>query len=382
MFEHTPGQAIRDAFCLSSGVYFLSHSVGRPLRSAQGALQEAFLEPWQGDGDSFPEVWDCWLRVLDDFRAALALLFNSAPEGFCPQVNLSSAVSKIVMSLDVLRRPGAVVLMSEIDFPSMGFALRQALPESCELRFIPETENIADPQVWENALTSDVCLAFVSRAYSNTGQLAPWADLFSVARDRGILTVLDVAQSAGVIPLDLRSLAPTFLVGSSVKWLCGGPGAGFLWVNPGQIEHCHPRDVGWFSHQTPFEMDIHHFEYHPDALRFLGGTPSIAPFAIAGPSIRYFAELGSQTVYQYNQKCIDQILSVVGESVVSPLDPKLRSGTCVLHFGPKQEKAIQLLRRKNIASDVRKAGIRISPHVYNHPQDLDFLLQTFKTILA
>ncbi|WP_350637139.1 aminotransferase class V-fold PLP-dependent enzyme, partial [Pseudoalteromonas sp. GW168-MNA-CIBAN-0100] len=78
---------------------------------------------------------------------------------------------------------------------------------------------------------------------------APVYDIVAISKLTNSLSIIDGAQSAGVIPLDLSVLDADFLIGSSVKWLCGGPGAAYLWVNKTQIEYCEPKDVGWFSHQ-------------------------------------------------------------------------------------------------------------------------------------
>ena len=206
-------------FSLAPGSYLLSHSVGRPLNSAPAALEQAFFAPWQNSGR---EPWGQWLGVIDRFSAALAQLFQGAAKDFCPQANLSSAVTKLVMSLDRLQRPGAVVLMSEVDFPSMGFVMQKALGTDCELRFIPQHLDLTDAAVWQAYIGADVDLVFVSHAYSNSGVQAPLADLIPLIRARGALSLVDVAQSAGIMPLDLSQLQPDFMVGSSVKWLCAG----------------------------------------------------------------------------------------------------------------------------------------------------------------
>ncbi|MGI1944944.1 aminotransferase class V-fold PLP-dependent enzyme [Shewanella glacialipiscicola] len=365
----------KQGFCLTRAGYLLNHSVGRPLKSTEQVFKVAFFAPWQ---DSGREPWTQWLGVIEDFTSALSKLFNGQQKDFCPQVNLSSALTKIVMSLERLNREHAVVLMSEIDFPSMGFALKKALPASCEVRFIPKNLDITDPNVWDAHISSDVDLVFVSHAYSNTGQQAPLANIFAIAGDRGCLSLVDVAQSAGIISLDLALLQPDFLIGSSVKWLCGGPGAAYLWINPAILEHCQPKDVGWFSHENPFEFNIHDFRYRHSALRFWGGTPSIAPYAIAAHSIHYFAGLGASLLRKYNQQLIDVVVQEFDSELVSPRDAEKRSGTLVLQFGEQQAQIMAALTNANISVDSRSMGIRISPHIYNDMADIKLLLDVIK----
>jgi kynureninase len=371
----------KNDFLLADCNYLLNHSVGRPLRTIEKAFKDNFFSPWQHSGK---EPWANWLEVINNFQLALSALFNAPPEQFCPQVNLSSSLTKIVMSLSSLNKNNVVILMSEIDFPSMGFALQKALPKSAKIRFISKTLDITNANVWQQHLTQDVDLVFVSHAYSNTGQLAPVREVVSLAKEQGIISVLDIAQSAGVIPLNLQEVSPHFMIGSSVKWLCGGPGAAYLWVNPDIIEQCQPKDVGWFSHENPFEFDIHHFNYHQSAMKFWGGTPSITPFVLASHSIHYFVTLGpieeggASHVRAHNQAMIDLIVDEFATEVISPLAKETRSGTVILDFKDKQRRILDALGHANISVDVRHLGMRVSAHIYNDSDDIQQFIDVVK----
>ena len=369
----------KEDFVLADSTYLLNHSVGRPLKSAESAFKESFMSPWQASG---VEPWAQWLTVITEFQRSLSLLFNAPSDEFCPQINLSSALSKTVMSLEALQKNKVVVLMSEIDFPSMGYALNKSLPECAELRFIDKHLDITNEEVWQQHLTAEVDLVFVSKAYSNTGQLAPVGAIIEQARSLDIISILDIAQSAGVIPLDLQVTRPDFMLGSSVKWLCGGPGAAYLWVNPDIMDQCQPIDVGWFSHDNPFEFDIHEFRYHPTALRFWGGTPSIAPYAFASHSINYFAKIGVDNVRKHNQSMIEKMITSFGCSIRSPFDSETRSGTVIMHFGERQSVIKEAFTKSGISVDERVAGLRVSAHVYNTAEDIDKLIQVVEQTVS
>lgn len=365
----------KNDFLLANSNYLLNHSVGRPLKTAEDAFKESFLVPWQNSGK---EPWGSWLDIISNFQLALSVLFNAPAEQFCPQVNLSSSLTKIVMSLASLNKEGVVILMSEIDFPSMGFALQKALPKSTKIRFIDKSLDITNANVWLEHLNKEVDLVFISNAYSNTGQLAPVHEVISQAKELGVISVLDIAQSAGVIPLNLQDVSPDFMLGSSVKWLCGGPGAAYLWVNPNIIEQCQPKDVGWFSHENPFEFDIHNFSYNKSAMKFWGGTPSITPFALASHSIHYFVSLGASYVRAHNQKMIDLIVDEFDAEVISPINREKRSGTVILDFRGKQKVIMDALDVANISVDARHLGMRVSAHIYNDADDIQQFIDVVK----
>jgi selenocysteine lyase/cysteine desulfurase len=366
----------KDDFILTNSNYLLNHSVGRPLKTSENDFAERFYEPWKKSND---EPWEKWLETINDFTLSLAKIFNAKQSEFCPQVNLSSGLTKILMSLKQVQKKKSVVLVSEIDFPGMGFALKKSLPEDCEIRFIPANEDITNSSIWDAYMTEDIDLVFVSHAYSNTGQLSPISDVISMARSRDIISILDIAQSAGIVPIDLTALKPDFMLGSSVKWLCGGPGAAYLWVNTERLSSCEPKDVGWFSHENPFEFDIHNFRYHNSALKFWGGTPVVAPFVIATNSINYFTKIGIKNIRKHNQALIAKTANEIDLEFVSPRDEAIRGGTMILDFGSNQQKVLNHLQDNNIGVDLRSHGIRISPHIYNNEQDIDQLLSVIKS---
>lgn len=140
--------------------------MGALYRRVKEAFDEAFFAPWR---DSGGDPWGEWLPIIDRFTQALAELLQGKKEHFCPQTNLSSALSKFVMSYPELQKNNIVVLMSESDFPSIGFAMKMALPKNAIIRFIPKELDVTDILVWDEYLKDEVTLVMVSHAYSNTG---------------------------------------------------------------------------------------------------------------------------------------------------------------------------------------------------------------------
>ena len=369
-------RSFKGDFILTKANYLLSHSVGRPLKEAEKFFNNQFFNPWTS---SLNEPWDNWLQSIDEFNQELSKLFNAKVSEFCPQVNLSSGLTKILMSLPDTQKNIKVILMSEVDFPGMGFTLKKSLPENSEIRFIPSSEDVTDFQVWKKYLTNDIDIIFISHAYSNTGQLSPVSEVLNHTRSHNIISILDIAQSAGIVPINLGMLQPDFMIGSCVKWLCGGPGAAFLWVNSERLPFCNPRDVGWFSHENPFEFDIHDFRYRDTALKFWGGTPSISPYITATYSLKFFNNLGISQVRKHNQKLIKLVEKSFNDEFVSPRIEAKRGGTMILNFNNHQEKVLKSLSENRISVDLRSQGIRISPHVYSNDDDMHQLIDVIKS---
>ena len=90
----------------------------------------------------------------------------------------------------------------------------------------------------------------------------------------GAYVILDIYQAAGVIPIDVTALEADFAVGGSVKWLCGGPGAGYLYVRPDRARTLEPAFVGWAAHADPFAFEAAAIRYADPPERFQSGTPT------------------------------------------------------------------------------------------------------------
>lgn len=353
------------------GIYLLSHSVGRPPVSVENAWQSDFLQVWQ---DGSAEPWPAWLDKIEGFNSALATLLNGRTTDFCPQTNLSSAFTKILYSLPPAGNKN-VIVMTELDFPSMGFVISQATRAGFQLRVIPRHIDTLNAESWREFLGADVHSVLITHVYSNTGGKVAVADIVKLADRHDIVSVVDVAQSVGIVPIDVQQWNASFVVGSCVKWLCGGPGAGFLWANPDIVQRCEPLDVGWFSHENPFEFDYDNFRYANDASRFWGGTPSVIPYIVAANSIRLAIDIGIENIRKHNIELCELLLQAIDPGAsISPLHANQRGGTLVLNFGQRQDAVASKLSELGVRFDLRAAGMRLSPHIYTTQQDIETCL--------
>jgi len=356
---------IQSRFCLNDDIYLLNHSVGKMPTSTRAFVEQNYFAPWES---SASDPWQQWLTVIEGFQQALASLFNARPSEFCPQTNISSGLVKVLGALTPT--PGKTVLLySENDFPSTGFVIQQAEKLGFSPKAISKECDPQDIDVWQEHLTDEVAAVLIAHVHYNTSRLIPVAEICSLCRKKEIFSIVDIAQSAGIVPIDFSQWEADAILGSCVKWLCGGSGAGYLWMRDKVALTLSPKDVGWFSHQSPFEFDINHFQYHQSVLRFWGGTPSVTPFCIASNSISEINNIGVDRIRQHNrlltQHLVDQ-LPDSGHQLNSPSSPERRGGTLVIQLSAQKEKTIcEALTRNRFQFDARALGIRISPHIYN-----------------
>jgi kynureninase len=344
------------------GPYLATHSVGCMTNAALEALSARFTEPWSHRGVG---AWDEWLAAIEDFRASLALMFGGRPADYCPQLNLSASLSALLGSLPTPSPARNVWIAAEDSFPSLGFVLQRARSLGHELRLIPRTHSPAQLSTWIDALTPDVCGVLVTQVFSNTGVVAPVRDIARHARGLGIRSIVDVAQSAGVIPVLVEDLKADVVLGSCVKWLCGGPGAGFLWMREEFAGQLTPTDIGWFSHERPFDLDIHSFRYAEGAQRFWGGTPSVAPYVMAAASVRLLAGIGVNAILAHTRELQSAFHAALPEHWQSRVPLAGIGGTLCIPCGDSLDAVQRGLAVCDAHYDRRGDVLRLSFHVVN-----------------
>lgn len=349
--------------------YLLAHSLGCQPKCTQKLLRAELHDVWAHDPE---QAWPRWMQSLERFREAIAGFLGGRPEQYCPQVNVSSGFVK-TLGAAWPEKKTRTLLLSEADFPSLGFVAQCAQTQGWKIEWLANELDHCDPTVWADAMHAGIDAVLATHVQYSTNRQSPVAQICKLAREREILSILDICQSAGVVPLNLASLGADVVVGSCIKWLCGGPGAGFIWVNPSPICALEPTDVGWFSHEDPFEFDIHNFRYASGASRFFGGTPSVMPFVSARAGIETLSQLGIDAISAHNQALTKIIRDAVpSELLLSAKDPQKRGGTTVIALDPKDPR-VETLRAQGFAFDARKFGIRLSPHVYTQPEDMERL---------
>lgn len=376
-FVPHPGKNEANQFFVPEGRYFLSHSVGCLPKDARTNLEKTFLKTWAEKGG---DAWPQWLETIEGFCAELATLFALRAADICPQPSVSAGFSNYLVSLPGNGR--RKVVMHADAFPTMGFAARALENAGLELALIDNAEAADDVGVWQQHLGPDVLAALITHVHSNTGVISPVAEIAELCSAQGIYSIVDVAQSAGIVDVKPLEWGVNALVGSCVKWLCGGPGAGYLWIEPDHAQALSPEHVGWFSHQDPFEFDIHSFRLKNTARKFWGGTPSVAPYATATGSLRALQAIGFATIRAHNLALKQAALEGLDAETLMANLPRNCGGTLCLHLSSDQSTAFELaLNRENCKFDRRGDTFRLSFHIYTPEEDAAAINTMLKSIL-
>lgn len=360
--------AIAARFHLPPGnVYLKSHSVGCQPRAAAAALQARLLDPWRDTGEAWPD----WLSAIDDWRAALGSLIGVEARDLCPATNVSAALSRYLSALGAATKR-RTILLAPSAFPTIGYVAGGLAAAGWTARYLPADADVRDPASWASALDDEVALVVAMHVSSNSGALTDIATVAAAAKAAGARCVADCAQSIGIVPVTPAAWGADAVIGTSVKWLCGGPGAAWLWVAPHDRTKLDPMERGWWSHEDPFEMDIADFRYAPDARRWWGGTPDVAPFVLSTAGIAEIAAIGVDAIGAHNRA-----LQAILRDALEAKTPAWRwpvgdiGGTLCIDTGGDQPRVAASLAGHHIRTDFRGTILRLSFHAYNGVADVE-----------
>ena len=358
---------MKSRFCVpAGGPYLMAHSAGCQPVGLEARLVEDYVRPWREDP---ARIWDAWLGSIAEFREAVAGLLGGRADEWCPQPSVSAAISRFLSGV-AFPAGRDVVLVSAEAFPSIGFAL--AGLERLGLRLELARGAPDDPGSWTRLDDRDVAAVVLTHVHSNSGRITPVAEVAARARANGVVSVVDIAQSAGILPLDVTAWPVDAVAGRALKWLCGGAGACFLWVSPERVMEVEPVERGWFSHLDPFEMDIEHFLFAPDARRFWGGTPVVAPYVSALEGLRVVREIGVRTIREHNLRLQRGLLDALAGTGINAPVPGECGGTLCLELGEAAEAA---LAAAGVRCDRRGRILRLSFGIWNDDADVATVAQ-------
>jgi kynureninase len=363
----------RDRFpILRDVVYLINHSLAAMPAAAEERLLE-FTRMWKERGiRSWGEGWwDLPLTVGDQ----IARIVGAAPGTVVMHQNVTIAEAVVLSCFNDHGERNRIVYERE-NFPSVRY-LYEAQP-GLEVLAVENDQAIVD------AIDERTVLVPISHVLFKTAEIQDVEPIVRRAHEVGAHVVLDCYQSAGVMLVELERLGVDFAVGGSVKWLCGGPGAGWLYVRPDLIELLEPTLVGWQGHARPFAFEPE-LEYAAGIARFLTGTPNVPALYSATAGYDVIEEVGVERIRESSVRQTElliELLDAAGLEVASPRDSSRRGGT-VLVRTPAYEAVHKELGERGIICDFRPdAGLRLGPHFYNTDDELRYAVEQLSEIIA
>lgn len=363
-------EALREEFpALSRSVYMVSHSLGAMPRETEANLAE-YTRLWVEKGIV---AWEDWLPEVDRAAARIGQLLNAPPRSVIMATNVSQVQAVVASCLDYKPERRRVVY-TELNFPSVSYVWKAEERRGAEVVVVPSDDGISVPtERLLAAIDERTLIVPISHVLFRSSCIQDAAAVVQRAREVGALVLLDVYQSAGTVPLDVSALGVDMVCGGSVKWLCGGPGAAYLYVRPDLIPRLSPRVTGWFGHKKPFAFSMPEQDYADNIWRCVGGTPAIAALYQARAGIEIVNRVGIDAIRAKSLRQTELLLERCHERgfrLNSPLSPRRRGGTVVFDL-PRSEEIGRELNRRGFLCDHRPgAGLRVSPHFYTTDEEI------------
>jgi kynureninase len=350
---------------LAETTYLINHSLGAMPAAAEERLLE-YARAWNTRGvRAWGEGWwDLPVTVGDQ----IARLIGAPPGSVSMHQNVTLAEAVVLSCFD-FAGPRRRIVYEEGNFPSVRY-LYQA-QRGADILVAADDEGVAE------AIDERTLLVPVTHVLFKTGEIQDVAAIVAAAHEHGALVVLDAYQSAGAVPLDVTALDVDFAVGGSVKWLCGGPGAAWLYVRPELAATLEPALTGWQAHARPFDFEPEQ-EYAEGAWRFLTGTPNVPALYAATAGYDVIEEVGVDRVRERSLELTTLLIELLDESgftVGSPRDPSRRGATVVVK-PPDHERVGRGLLERSVIIDWRPdVGLRLGPHFFNTEDELRFAVE-------
>lgn len=368
--------------------YFLYHSIGQYPGKAEAiaSAMGEFASVWgAADDGQWGYVLSQRGRFIDRWRDII-----SAPEGtLTTSENVTQSLHMLMTALPPEDLKGRRVLVAGDCFPSNHFMLT-ALAE--RLEFTLDTVPLRQGASWvedEDMIArwdQDVALALITWVSSTSSHRVDLDALVAHGRRMGSIIGVDITQAAGLVPFSVLEPAVDFTISTSLKWMCGTPGAGILHIAEQLIARSKPQLRGWFSQENPFNWNLDTFSYAPDIRRFDNGTPGCVAALASLPALDWHAAQDKPAMLDHNRMLTARLIEAADEfglDLVSPRSETARGGSIMVRL-PDDKPApdvLAALRAAGLFADARSQTLRFSPGIMTTADGTERLIDILGTSL-
>jgi kynureninase len=366
---------------LEHTTYMISHSLGPMPRRVEIALKQ-FTDTWATRGiRAWEEGWWEMPLTCGDLIGSII----GAPKGRVAMHQNVSICQWIVTSCFDWSGARNKLVTDGLNFPSNDYIYHGLERQGAEICSVASTDGmtVSLERILE-AIDERTQLVSISHVAFRSSYLQDLAAITQRAHEVGAYIVADLYQSAGIVPVDVTALDLDFATGGSVKWLLGGPGAGYLYVRPDLDSTLKPAATGWAAHAHPFEFANGPIVYAPDMHRFLNGTPNVPAMYAARSGYEIVHEIGVESIRAKSKRQTQLLIALAdnaGLTVHSPRNPELRGGTVILDVPHGKEVTAELGRRQILVDFRPGAGVRIAPHFYTSDDEIEHTMHEVTSII-
>ncbi|HEV2277619.1 MAG TPA: aminotransferase class V-fold PLP-dependent enzyme [Acidobacteriaceae bacterium] len=366
---------------LERTTYLISNSLGAMPRGVYDAMK-GYADTWATRG---VRAWEeRWWMLAAEVGDAIGALMNAPRGTVSTHQNVTTCQAVVASCFDFSGKRNKVVY-SDMNFPSVMYFWEAQRAHGARVHMVKTDDGITVPtERLLEAIDETTLLVPISHVIFRSSYLQDAKAIIEKAHRVGAHVLLDTFQSLGNVPVDVQALNVDFACGGVLKWLCGGPGVGYLYVRPDLGKSLEPKFTGWFAHQNPFAFEVAPIRYTDPPFRFMNGTSNVPALEAAQPGLKIIAEVGADRIREKSKRQTARLIELAdqhGWAVNSPRDPERRGGTVSIDMPNSQEVCRELLQREILVDWRPRAGVRMSPHFYNTDQELELAIRAVEEIL-
>ena len=368
--------AFRELFPITKRYNYLNHAAVSPLSLPALQAIESQLRDVQENGSvNFPD----WVATKEQARKLLAGMLGAQPEQVAFMRNTSDALSTVANGLTW--RPGDNVVTFRGEFPSNLYPwLRLREAYGVEVRMCEERAGRIDFDDLARLIDQHTRVVAISHVQFASGFRIDAERLAQIVRRHDALLVVDVIQALGVVPINVEAELIDVAAGAGHKWLMAPEGVGYLYLSDRARERIQPTLVGWISVPDPFNFDDLEQGWNRGTLAWETGTGPAALFYGFKASLDLLTGLGVAEIAKYLEELTDELcerLKAKNYELVSSRLPGEKSQiVCIRHKAGMSPMALYAhLKDRNIITAPRGDRLRIAPHAYNLPGEIEALIE-------
>jgi kynureninase len=366
---------------LERTTYLISNSLGAMPRGVYDAMKD-YADTWANRG---VRAWEeRWWMLAAEVGDEIGALMNAPKGSVSTHQNVTTCQAVVASCFDFSGQRNKVVY-SDMNCPSVMYVWEAQQANGARVHMVQTDDGVTVPLGrLLDAIDEETLLVPISHVIFRSAYIQDAKAIIEKAHKVGAYVVLDTFQSLGTVPVDVQALNTDFACGGVLKWLCGGPGVGYLYVRPDLGKKLQPRFTGWTAHENPFAFEIGPNRYTDPPYRFMNGTPHVPALEAARPGLKIITEVGVDRIREKSKRQTARLIELVekqGLRVNTSHDPEKRGGTVSIDVPDPSEVCRELLRREILVDWRPKAGIRMSPHFYNTDQELETGVAAIEEIL-